>query len=48
MCNKSLSRDSIRRLIDSSGVLNQWISSLNADLLENEVNNDAAENSGNA
>ncbi|CAH8850820.1 unnamed protein product [Trichobilharzia szidati] len=48
MCNKTLSRDSIRRLIDSSGVLNQWISSLNADLLENEVNNDVIENSGNS
>ncbi|CAH8497761.1 unnamed protein product [Schistosoma turkestanicum] len=44
MCNVNLTRDSIRRLIDSSDILNQWINSLNVvDLGENESDEKCAE-----
>ncbi|CAH8523624.1 unnamed protein product [Heterobilharzia americana] len=46
MCNVNLSRDSIRRLIDSSVFLNQSISSLNADLIENDTNEKFVELNG--
>ncbi|VDP37007.1 unnamed protein product [Schistosoma curassoni] len=38
MCNIHLTRDSIRRLIDSNDILNEWINSLNVDICEDESN----------
>ncbi|CAH8568313.1 unnamed protein product [Schistosoma haematobium] len=38
MCNIHLTRDCIRRLIDSNDILNQWINSLNVDICEDESN----------
>ncbi|KAH8876682.1 WD repeat-containing protein 19 [Schistosoma japonicum] len=43
MCNTNLSRDTIRRLVDSNQILSQWINSLNVDLCENATDENCVE-----
>ncbi|KAH8876686.1 WD repeat-containing protein 19 [Schistosoma japonicum] len=43
MCNTNLSRDTIRRSVDSNQFLSQWINSLNVDLCENATDENCVE-----